>query len=75
MVMTPAQLHMQVEVLFNAGIMPIMQVADPGVHGEDVIGIHGMGVRTPRAAAVAEATVGLANDMHMPKVGMFVMGM
>jgi hypothetical protein len=75
MVMTPPQVHMQVEVLFKAGMPPIMQVAEPGVHGEVVTGTHGIGVSTPRAAAVAEATAGLAMDIHMPKVGMFVIGM
>jgi hypothetical protein len=53
---------------------PIMQVADPGVHGAVVTGMQGIGVRTPRAAAVAEATMGLARDMHMPKGGMFTIG-
>lgn len=75
MVMTPPQVHMQVEVLFKAGMPPIMQVAEPGVHGEVVTGTHGIGVSTPRAAAVAEATAGLAIDIHMPKVGMLVIGM
>src|SRR2546430_816394 len=75
MLMTPPQVHMQVEVLLRAGMLPSMQVAEPGVQGEVVTGMQGMGVRTPRAAAVAEATVGLAMDMHMPKVRMLVMGM
>jgi hypothetical protein len=66
---------MQVEVLLRAGMPPIMQVAEPGVHGEVVTGTQGIGVSTPRAAAVAEATAGFAMDMHMPKVGMFVIGM
>ncbi len=74
MVMTPPQVHMQVDVLFSAGIPPIMQVAEPGVHGEVVTGTQGIGVSTPRAAAVADATAGFATDMHMPKVGMFVIG-
>ena len=73
--MTPAQLHMHVQELVNAGNPPIMTVADPGVHGEVVTGMHGIGVSTPRAAAVAEATDGLAMEEHMPNVGMFVMGM
>jgi hypothetical protein len=51
-----------------------MVVAAPGVHGEVVTGMQGIGVKTPSAAAVAEATVGLAIDMHMPKGGMLVMG-
>jgi|ERR1017187_789828 hypothetical protein len=65
---------MQVDVLLSAGIPPIMTVAEPGVHGA-VTGTQGMGVSTPKAAAVAEATAGLAMDMHMPNVGMFVIGM
>jgi hypothetical protein len=72
--MTPPQVHMQVQVLFSAGIPPIMQVAEPGVQGVVVTGMHGIGVSTPSAAAVAEATVGLAIDMHIPKGGMFVTG-
>jgi len=72
---TPPQVHMQVHVLFNAGIPPIMHVAEPGVHGVVVTGMQGIGVNTPRAAAVADATAGLAIDMHIPKVGMLVIGM
>jgi hypothetical protein len=72
--MTPPQVHMQVQVLFSAGMPPIMVVAAPGVHGLVVTGMQGMGVKTPRAAAVADATVGLAIDMHMPNGGMLVMG-
>ena len=73
-VMTPPHVHMQVHVLFSAGIPPIMQLAEPGVQGVVVTGTQGIGVNTPRAAAVAEATAGLAIDMHMPKGGMFVIG-
>jgi hypothetical protein len=65
---------MQVDVLLRASMPPILQVAEPGVHGEVVTGTHGMGVKTPRAAAVADATAGLAIDIHMPNVGMFVIG-
>jgi len=74
MVITPPQVHMQVQVLLSAGMPPIIQVAEPGVHGVVVTGMQGIGVKTPRAAAVADATAGLAIDMHIPKVGMFVIG-
>jgi hypothetical protein len=37
--------------------------------------MHGMGVSTPKAAAVAAATEGFAGDMHMPKGMMFTKGM
>ena len=74
MLITPAQLHMHLDVLSRAGILPIMTVGAPGTQGADVAGIQGMGVNTPMAAAVAEATMGLAIDMHMPKGGMLVIG-
>jgi len=47
----------------------------PGTHGAGVLGIQGMGVSTPRAAAVAAATVGFASDVHTPKGMMLTMGM
>jgi hypothetical protein len=34
-----------------------------------------MGVKTPSAAAVAAATVGLAIDWHMPKGGILAIGL
>jgi hypothetical protein len=37
--------------------------------------MHGMGVSTPIAAAVAEATSGLAGDIHIPNGIIFVIGM
>jgi hypothetical protein len=37
--------------------------------------MHGMGVKTPKAAAVAAATVGLAKDEHIPKGGTLTIGM
>lgn len=64
--------------------MPVIVTAGPsppnitmgtgGAHGATVIGMHGMGVRTPNAAAVAWATSGLAGELHMPKVKIFNMG-
>ncbi len=36
--------------------------------------MQGIGVRTPIAAEVAEATVGLAIDWHIPKGIMFTIG-
>lgn len=62
------------DVSFNAGILPIMTVEAPGAHGAGVTGTHGIGVRTPRAAAVAEATTGLVGLWHIPKGIMFTIG-
>src|ERR1700682_6336027 len=73
--MTPAQLHISWQELFSAGIPPTMTVGEPGTQGAVVIGMHGIGVRTPSAAAVAAATVGFARLMHMPNGGMFTIGL
>lgn len=40
-VMTPVQVHTQVETFVNAGNPLIKDVADPGVHGEAVAGTQG----------------------------------
>src|SRR3954470_17818047 len=64
---TPAHMHMSVDVLSSVGMLPSSTVAAPGTQGATVIGIHGIGVSTPIAAAVAAATIGFAGDMHMPK--------
>jgi hypothetical protein len=37
--------------------------------------MQGMGVSTPIAADVADATVGLANDWHIPNGAMFTIGL
>lgn len=53
----------------------IKTVGDPGAHGAGITGTHGIGVKVPNAAAVAAATVGLANDEHMPNGRMFTSGL
>ena len=50
----------------SAGKPAIMVFAAPGVHGDDVIGVHGPGVSTPSAAAVSPAVAGFAKLMHIP---------
>lgn len=74
MLMTPPQAHTQTELLFRAGMPPMRTVGEPGVHGAVVAGMQGIGVRTPRAAAVAAATVGLEGVVHMPKGLILTMG-
>src|SRR3546814_4595334 len=46
----------------------------PGTHGDVVAGMQGIGVSTPIAAEVAEATVGFASEVHMPNGMMFSIG-
>src|SRR5690242_6398340 len=73
--MTPPQLHIHLEVLFRAGMLPTSTVGEPGAQGAAVTGMQGMGVSTPKAAAVAEATVGFAIELHIPKGNMFTIGL
>jgi hypothetical protein len=46
----------------------------PGAHGDTITGIQGIGVKTPMAADVADATVGLPMHWHMPKGIIFIIG-
>lgn len=71
----PPQLHISFEELFSAGKFPIITVGDPGAQGATVKGMHGMGVKTPNAAAVAEATVGFASDWHIPNGAILSIGL
>lgn len=67
----PPHMHISFELLFKAGRFAKSTVGEPGAHGAGVTGTHGMGVNTPSAAAVAEATVGFANELHIPKGSIF----
>lgn len=70
---TPAHEHIHLDVLFKAGNLRNVTVGEPGVHGV-VTGTHGMGVSTPLAAAVAEATVGFASEVQVANGGILVTG-
>lgn len=63
--MTPPKLHIDLLELLRAGIPPISTVGQPGTQGV-ATGVHGIGVRTPMAAAVAAATAGFAGELHIP---------
>lgn len=66
---------MHLHVLFSAGFPPTKTVGEPGAQGAEITGIHGIGVNTPAAAAVAADTCGFAMDVHIPKGMIFVIGM
>ena len=72
--MAPPKAQKHCDVLLIIGKFPIITVGFPGVHGAGITGIQGIGVRTPKAAAVAVATVGFANDEHIPKGKIFTIG-
>ena len=66
------QLHLESSV---SAFCPAISAPDaPGDQGATTTGIHGMGVSTPMAAAVAAATCGFACVLHIPNGGMFTMG-
>jgi hypothetical protein len=73
-VMTPPYAQFAMHELLTAGLPPIITVGEPGDQGAGTTGMHGIGVRTPKAAAVAAATWGFAIDIHTPKGAMFIMG-
>src|SRR5579871_2638190 len=72
--MVPAQAHEHVEVLARALTSSMAAIFAPGVHGPETTGTHGIGVSTPIAAAVAEATCGFDWLWHIPNGAMFTMG-
>lgn len=74
MLMTPAHMHMRVDVLSSVGISASKTVGAPGTQGATVAGMQGIGVSTPIAAAVAAATIGFAGDIHMPNGMIFTRG-
>jgi hypothetical protein len=73
-VITPPHAQWHWALAVSAGMPPTTVWGAGGVHGATVTGMHGMGVSTPRAAAVAAATVGLARLVHIPKGAMLTIG-
>ena len=74
-VITPAHTQFSFEVSSSVGLFPSITVGAPGTHGDGVFGMHGIGVSTPSAAAVAAATVGFASEVHIPNGMIFTIGM
>lgn len=71
---TPPQAQLSLQLLSTIGSDPLRTVGTPGTQGATVTGTQGIGVNTPRAAAVAAATVGLETLVHMPNGGTFTIG-
>lgn len=71
--MLPPQEHIHLALLISAGIFMTF-TCPPGLQGAVITGMQGIGVSTPIAADVAEATCGFANDWHMPNGMMFTIG-
>ena len=75
MVIMPAQMQLQLQVLLSDGILAISTSLVPGVQGAGVTGMQGIGVKTPSAAAVAAITAGLEGELHIPNGRIFNNGM
>jgi hypothetical protein len=73
-VTAPPQAHVQVLSAVSSGKPRFRAIGAPGAQGDVSAGMQGCGVGTPPAAAVAARTIGLAGDMHSPKVLMFDVG-
>lgn len=71
----PPHTHISELVLLSEGAFPRNTVGAPGTHGDGVFGTHGIGVKTPNAALVAEATVGLPRLLHTPKGMILTIGL
>jgi hypothetical protein len=67
-------MHVSIQLSLRAGLPPRRTVGEPGAHGATVLGIQGIGVNTPKAAAVAAATCGLDKLVHMAKGIIFIIG-
>lgn len=61
----PPHMQFRQELAVKIGPTIPMAVVD-GIHGPRGIGIHGAGVKTPNAAAVNAAVIGLAILIHTP---------
>lgn len=64
--MIPPYAQVKQEARFRIGALASITVGEPGTHGDEMIGMQGIGVMTPIAAAVAAATAGFAKDWHTP---------
>ena len=63
-------------MLLSAGLLAINTVGQPGAQGAAITGVQGWGLRTPGGkAAVAEATAGLAMEVHIPKGSILTNGL
>lgn len=72
---TPSHKHINVEGLFKVGKVPNITVGFPTIQGATVAGTHGIGVKTPSAAAVAAITAGFVGEEHIPNVIIFAKGL
>ena len=66
---------MSVDLSVNADMFFNRTVLEPIIQGDGNTGTHGIGVKTPPALAVADATVGLDRLIHIPNGIIFTKGL
>ena len=66
--------HIMVASFVRQGFPPTKTFGFDGIQVPAGTIVHGCGVSTPKAAAVADATAGFANDVHIPKGCKFTYG-
>lgn len=70
----PPQMHLHVDDLSSAGCPFSSTSFFPPVHGNGVLGMQGIGVSLPCAAAVAETVAGYARLRQRPNGAIFFIG-
>ena len=74
MLITPPHIYMHLSLDETTGIPANKHVGFVAIHGATIEGTQGIGVKTPMAAAVAEATVGFDKVVHIPNVAILTIG-
>jgi len=72
-VITPAHMHISVEMLSNAGAFPNITVGAPAIHGAGVFGMHGIGVKLP-ARPWSRLQQSICRAEHIPNGIIFTIG-
>lgn len=68
----PPKVQAQTPAAVASATPECLTQVDGGAHGAATAGVHGAGVWTPCAAAVAATTAGFVTLLHMPNGAMFV---
>jgi hypothetical protein len=71
---TPPHMQKTLEEVLHMGIFDMKTAGATGRNGAGIAGIQGMGVSTPKAAAVAAMTAGFMREVHIPKEDIFKNG-
>lgn len=74
MLIIPPYAHIHISPVWSTGAIPAVTVGFVEIHGDGITGMQGIGVSTPKAAAVAVATAGFVMVEHIPNGLIFSKG-